>query len=561
MYRRVPCDWFLCDGMFRPVRLDAPMLILEVLEDTGVIPTGGTFTERLATEWVYRRTWTYSAKFLMSDENDRTFIKLTGISGAHAVLLNGEPVTESECEITGGLKGENSIGISFPPAACDLIRPVYGFGGMLMYRKTKGTAITAFEVKKDGSCEITVDSLTAAGITIKYSMTCGGNRLEGEFTEKATAGVVTFTHKPFESLPQNARCDITAQVYIKTALSDEVTQSIFVSGASAAPRGLVTSGEVMIGVSAKLGANSVFTRSEKPDGALGLLSARHSLACVTLDGITPSSAENALAPEERLLEIAGREDMLKQNALWGLTDTDRACYDRAKELVPSGELEEIVRVSRYLQAAALQSAALNARANGKPFVLEAAEAVPGAPASKAIMDDDRSPRPAYCALKNAWRAECGYTRINGAVSDDGIFSCEVMYVSDSAKAAGIKVTAFDINGKPLNSSSYAALDGMCTVGRFITEMPPEGVCIIRTQLTEGSSAGVYTDEIVMKPGVGFESLPVTQLLVTQEKVINAGSCAALGVSIGAAGYFGCLLPGEEIACDKADGAEGLNVYF
>lgn len=568
MYRRVPCDWFLCDGIFKPVRLDSPLLISDALEEAGVTAEKGSFMDLLASEWIYRRFWTYSAEFLLADEkNKRAFLKLTGLKGARSVKLNGSELisggaSSEECEVTGRLAESNRIEIVFPPDAGHALHPQTGFGGMLLSKKTGDAVINSISADESGNVNLAVDCLSDQSVTVKYTLSCGEKRSENEFTENLTKGLNRLEHKPFDALVAGARNDILAELIIKKQISDEVSCCMFVKEDSAPLRGFEVSNEALIGLAAKAGANCAFIGSGMDAGAFSVLAARHGLSCLET-GEGAVKAEAALQLEDVLREIAGRSENLREEALWKLTDSDKSCFDRAFENTASGDIDSAVRASRYMQAVELRNAALMSRANGKQFILAGADEGLSAPGSCAIIDDDRHVRPAYCALANAWRARCGFTQVTDAIPDDGIFSANVYAVNDDKDAVpmAVRVTAYDLEGNALNTSSFTAMPGMAFSGRFITEMPKDGACILRTVLTDAEGNETVSDEAVVREGIKYDNLPETQILVTPEGVVNAGKTAALGLCVKEAGFFGCLMPGKSIAADRAEGVEGLNIYF
>ena len=76
MFRKIHCDWFLSDGIFAPVRLDAPMFIEDALVSAGRIRADLTNEEHMAVEWIYRREWRYRTEFSL-DAAERTFLRLS----------------------------------------------------------------------------------------------------------------------------------------------------------------------------------------------------------------------------------------------------------------------------------------------------------------------------------------------------------------------------------------------------------------------------------------------------------------------------------------------------
>lgn len=57
MLRKIPCDWFLTDGILSDIRLGAPLKVMDALLRAGVVKDDGRLISRLNREWVFRRSW------------------------------------------------------------------------------------------------------------------------------------------------------------------------------------------------------------------------------------------------------------------------------------------------------------------------------------------------------------------------------------------------------------------------------------------------------------------------------------------------------------------------
>ena len=569
MFRRVPCDWFLTDGIIPRLRLDAPEYVNGALLTAGILNPEGSYWDKLKDEWIYRRKWVYSSEFAVQASEGRRFMRLTGLSGEYKAYLNGEelPLTgtpSAECELTGRCADINRIEIVFEPDKEFSLHPQLGFSGMLMLRETGIAAINGFSVSESGEAYAGVDLNLASAVEISYTQFVGDTSQSRSFIEDLDAGFTPLHHTPFAHIAEDTRIDICVTLSVKGKLSDEARISLYEPSGSAQPRGFVTNVEGLMGLAKKAGANSVFTPDAEPDSLCRVLASRHKLACLTQEagGVLPVSAPCALMPYDALMEIAGREDALNTDALWLLTGAERKVFDACMEQVGNGDVKRAIALSRCMQAESVRAGALAARLDDRPFALKDVEAKTYAPASPALFDADNRPRPAYFALVNAWRSVIAFTR-TGKISEDGIFSSEVFCLSDSTddEIRAVKVSAYGLDGRLISTSSYAVAPRIKAAGRFICELPKEGCVIIRTSLTEsGRETPVYT-EIVTAEDVKTESLPETQLLVTESGVTNVGASAAFHVCVPEARFYGCILPGENIVCEKPYEPEGLNIYF
>ena len=132
MYSKALCEWFLTDGIYPPVRLDAPEYIEDALTEAGVLGIGLPVEERCRNEWIYRRTWRYLTQFTLPDTEKRVFMRLSGLKGKWRLTVNGALAAEGEdswceTEITGLLGVPNYLEIAFLPDDSFSLFPQAGF--------------------------------------------------------------------------------------------------------------------------------------------------------------------------------------------------------------------------------------------------------------------------------------------------------------------------------------------------------------------------------------------------------------------------------------------------
>ena len=140
MYSKALCEWFLTDGIYPPVRLDAPEYIEDALTEAGVLGVGLDVEERCRNEWIYRRTWRYLTQFTLPDTEKRVFMRLSGLKGRWRVTVNGALAAEGtdswcETEITGLLGVPNYLEIAFLPDDSFSLFPQAGFKGSFLLKQ------------------------------------------------------------------------------------------------------------------------------------------------------------------------------------------------------------------------------------------------------------------------------------------------------------------------------------------------------------------------------------------------------------------------------------------
>lgn len=536
MYRRLPCDWFLSDGIHKKIRLDAPHVIEDALLEAGIIPRDANFEERQRDEWIFRRTWRYSADFLLTEKAERVFLRLTGLNGHYTLLVNGMPVYEGEketceAEITAFVQTENSVEIKFAPAGDAFLRPVTGFGGAAGIKGTGSVSVKDLTVDfESGEVSAETDDPQRRGAQLRFEKTQTGNKIT-----------------------------VRAEALSDGTVSDDAVMSVCTPPAVPA-RGLTGSGEEVMGLGAACGANCAFV--SEPSMQLRTLAARHALPVLTKENGKELTVPVALETGDKLLEAAGGERNLTNPAFWILTGSDSEVYARCAARFNEPEPESVCAFSRCVQADQIKKNAVLARVNGASVCVSHAEAARVSVTSDALMDLDGMPRPAFYALSHAWKGDFACTAAPAAVGNDGIFSASVYCVSDehAEEPATVTVSAYELDGTLRNRSSFAVTRGMGQAGRVTARLPENGVLILRTELSANGENLSVSDELVVSHKLKLDEIEGTQLLCAGGKVTNVGSTAALCVTVPGARYFGCLLPGESVTA-VSDTAEGINVYI
>ena len=569
MTKKIPCQWFLGDGIADDTRLDAPEDIRSALKTCGILPDEDSVNSRLHSEWIYRRTWVYKTDFkLEKPEAGRVFLELDGLLGKSIIKLNGEELTSgnfasARCEISGRIKADNLLEIVFPPESTQELYPLRGFCGSVFIKSTGSTAITALEYELENDyivCNIALDTPKATKCTLTFSVQAPAGTLENSITESLSAGYNPLRLTPFEHGTATGQCEITLKLFIDESESDSIkTAACFLSSAS--PRGFVTQKPALIELAAAAGATSVFSDAcDDIDFRLTTSAARCGLALKKCEACDVYTCATALQKASILSDICGGElELLNRSSIWKLTDSDKSAYDDARSIA-SVDLNAIVSVSRYLQAVKLKRLAESVRVKNGTFALKDVANGKDSCASCGLIDRDGGLRPAYYAIMNVWEKEHAFISIPDTLPYDGIFNADVMYVCDEFSAGtSIKTTLYALNGSELVSVSLPVYSPGA-VGKMLIELPGDGFALARSEVMRLGKLVSVSDCMISLNG---EQIPPTQLICENERVTNVGENTAIGVCIPGADWFGALLPGEFVSIpDRSPGfVEGLNIYM
>ena len=570
MYRKILCVWFLDDSAHAPIRLDAPDFVEEALKCVGFIGDGTMFEERLASEWIYRRRWSYVARFGLLPEGRRVFINVSRLRGRWSIYINNVLCAEgtdgsAEFEATGRFTGEDEMRICFEAPDGSELRPVFGFAGAAMVRYTGPCAVTELDSGVDET-----------GKTYLYARvdTTGNQKIELKLRAESPAGVrevsyrgevnrLANLHIGIDPLPCGQSCELHAQLYTGGTLGDELVTYTVPADTSIARRGFIGDGGDVCAACKNAGGNTVFTRDAKADSFCRLLAARHALTALPVGCRDAETAPKALSKAERLLEIAGSEKELEKSVLWALTQSDKGAYDGVKALMPGAGLEEIAVFSRVRQALDVRKLAFEKRLENRDLVLDNVSADYEKPASASLFDAPGQPRPAYFALAGAWKKRACFAVVPETVPEDGIFTCRVYCLSDDRNSVPctVKAELFGEDGALLYTTAYSCYTNSGLAGSFTAELTGERGFIRCTLTAEGEEC--VSDTAVSKKTLLPGELLPTQLLADNGKITNVGRTVAFYVCIPAGEFFGCLLPGQSVTADRgnSDTAEGLNSFI
>ncbi|MCR4578578.1 MAG: hypothetical protein K5784_11810 [Clostridiales bacterium] len=572
MYSKALCEWFLTDGIYPPVRLDAPEYIEDALTEAGVLGVGLDVEERCRNEWIYRRTWRYLTQFTLPDTEKRVFMRLSGLKGRWRVTVNGALAAEGtdswcETEITGLLGVPNYLEIAFLPDDSFSLFPQAGFKGSFLLKQAGKGVIKDFRCvfSAEGEPGFMCAADTTAPGRAKLAFTLSNSR--GEFTETLDqalpAGYTPLKTGIFAGkLAAGETNRLSARLNFDGETCDAREAEIYIPAAKALLRGAVCLSEEDFELARELHADTAYTRDAEADDAFIRRAAKYGLFAAEADEDVKQELPSAMCNPDEVDRICPDGRALEDDVIWKLTQSDRACFDEAGG--SSEELEEAAALSRYNQALALKNLALDARLAGKSLVLDGMVSSEYSLSSPALVDLDGLKRPAFFALKDAWQKEYAFCRLPENLPDEGIFTVKAYYAADdpAPKPRAVSVSAYDLSGREIFSTTFAATVSGC-VGSFALEMPEGGVALIRTRLFDGGQELSVSDLAAFMSGRGIEDLGEARLFCDGESLVNDSDTLAVGVCAGEAGFFGCLLPGEAAAGRVTDinAVEGLNIYF
>ena len=383
------------------------------------------------------------------------------------------------------------------------------------------------------------------------------------YASGASAGYAAGAGSYMRTASENGRGAVSVslhmEVWLDGAISDARDARLCLATDDVAPRGFAGADAVAAARAADVGANALCA----PDVSRArMAAAEHGLTFIPYHSLAIQRAARACQRYEALLQLAGDESRMLDPALWRLTGCDPDAPDLAALLSSDGDFEAACRLSRYHQAISLRDAAEHARMKRVPFLLDGARDEAPVCASGALFDLDGAARPAYFALADAWRPEHAFVLPPESFPADGIVSVPVFYLSDEKMPpCTVNVRAYSMDGQERITAGFP-VPGRATdiVGRLCVEMPEDGLLLLRASVLRDGTCVSRSDRLIALNDDCLSSLRPVQLLRDGDNLRNASACAAIGVSVPAARYFGALLPGEALALEEArvSLAEALN---
>ncbi len=571
MLRKIPCDWFLTDGILSDIRLGAPLKVMDALLRAGVVKDDGKLVSRLNREWVFRRSWRYYTTFKAPVyDGARAYLVLDGLSGRYTVYLNGTELKRGDgdntrVEVTGQIKeNENTLEIEFEPEDNSVMVPTVGLSGQMLLYDSGETTISSIDVHyENGDCMVTaeIDAHSEMEIQMAFELTANGETSLKKIYKDVLPGKNLIECVPFKNVPAG-KTQLEMKVKKDEITSDSVSVVKFAKEAKSAVRGFQVSDAFGMAITARAGGNSVVT----PMNARAFtLAADRGLTAYIYGKVPVNVAQYAVSRMETLMELSGGDaSVLEKEALWRLSgireDVFRPCVMAYGENAP---IEKKIDVSRYLQAISVRRQAENARLRETPFVLGHVRDNGRAFASRALFDHNDRPRPAYYALMQAWRREHAFAVQPEGSMKDGLLTVPVYYVADEgAEPATVSAVAYSMEGEELMAANFPVMGtSFEAIGRLCVEKDENEFIVVRVRIMRNGQYAAKTDSLIAPENGTLNQLSKTQIVIKDSAVENVGDVAAIGVCIPGAEFFDCLLPGESVPvpAGRPGYTEGLNI--
>lgn len=359
MLRKIPCDWFLTDGILPDVRLGAPARIMDALMRAGVVKDDGTLISRLSREWVFRRSWRYYADFSApKTEGTRVFLEMDGLFGKYTVRLNDKEIYKGDseylkAEATGVLNAENRIEIEFEPESNETMLPVSGLFGNLLVYDAGDVVIMKSEANYTTDMATvlsTVDAHCDGEVQILYTLTTEKGVREKKIYMGLSRGANEIEHSPFTDIG-SGRTELEICIKKDGITADSARIVKYVSEDMRTLRGFRASDGFGMSAVRRVGGNAVIVGGSRRSYTLA---ADRGLTAFENGRIALTDAECALQKLEILEELCGgNTDMLEKEAIWRLSGVDKDVYMNAVSMVPDdadldGKCAPAVTARRYV---------------------------------------------------------------------------------------------------------------------------------------------------------------------------------------------------------------------
>ena len=556
--------------------MPAPRDVQAALREQGILKREPSGMDPLSEQWVYAQRWAYQARFHVGDEDERFHLRFERLAGRGEVILNGRRLTRFEpgelmVDITGACEAEkNLLEVVFDPSLPD--GAPRGILGPVWLRETSYVELRRVRAHGEGGAigvEADLMAHAAGRFLFRYQVSLDGEMVAtSEVYERlrAAEGHVSHALKLPGAVSWDGETYYTVRLQIER--SGVACDSALLNVAMDAKRPLrialvpphrLCDRELMRSLKA-LGAEAA-----GPGGGEGLLPPdflpEGLLNAAGVD-CPEGAGETALATLRAMEGLAGGERFWPPGTpVWRVTDSPCPDAKAAEALYGAnalGDAARYARISRFVQAEALRAEALVARRAGGAFAVNAAE---GAPcyASSALIEHSGVKRPAFAALRQAWRDCAAFEQPEALASHHPL---TVWIHSNRAQKRPVTVTAsiYALDGALMASTSFAALTGETTpLGELAANLPAEGMVIARTELSDGGEITRIDQVIALAAGAparaALLSPPRAELRLQGGTLFCEGRVSALGVAAGS--FYGALLPGEKIALPEGIAPEDI----
>lgn len=583
--------WTLSCPLFKPILLEEPCDVISALRTDGLLHAQpradlGVLWE----QWPGLYPWSYETHFDAPEEDERVFLLFERLLGACEVFLNGKSVGKSTggeayMDVTAALcEGDNCLNVRFDPMPGGR----QGIAGPVRLRTA--TYVTLKRVRFDESprglrASVALSAHVAGRFTFHYTLSLGIEAVDSfSYTERLRACDCTLSHDLPLASPVRfdpARPDETAYAVRlsieRSGLGCELVRGRVALSLGCAPRRLAVlnapANDDQLHLLSDLGVQALILPPEE-----SVFPARSFEDFGLFSVEQPQSPELlprtiSLCREERMRALAGDQRYWPPGTpVWRVTGSDVPCADDVEALLGPNALGDAQRytcIVRALQAEHLCAAALKMRSQGLPMALEDVFESQPAYSSPALVEFDGQKRPAFHALRSAWaNTAAGVILPNElwALAGSLLRAPIWLFMEDTPRMpVTVSADCFAQDGTLVASVSFAAFSDARICPGELTVNLPEQPCVLlfRTSVTDSEGHLLCKSDALLcartpeDPPLGvLLNLPRAQLFRENGVLRNTGNFAALAV--GAADFYGALLPGEAISLPPDESFECLN---
>lgn len=571
--KRLEIAYRLTGSGIAPSAVTPPYTINHALSEAGLLTDRFSGMGALECEWAYNRAFALEGALPLDDwRSERTYLEFERLAGRGIIYVNGEAAGEFadgplELDITGCVRaGANSLRLEFAPGET---RGILG-GAALRGCWSLHIRSWALSSGPDSiSARVDVSAHAAGRYVFRYAVSCGEEALGAfEFEEQLGARHARLEHtlrKAAQGSPRTMRVLLTV-LRAGDACDERVGWIAPAAAPARAPRTVaLADGEAMaarLDALLDAGAQRFYAREgaylpeaflcradEAGVEVISPCAARTPHACLRAPGALPEptwiqvTGMRRLAPPGRPLPDMARRAL-------GMDDEFAEQMSGALGGCALGDIARLSRIARYLQAQYVGRAA-EADAEAA-FDLGGGW---GRIVSSDLFDEGR-PRPAYYALRAAWREHGVYAR------PDGIAFAPGATVSVPIFARGrferVRAELYDSRGRVLSRAEFIS-GGEGHIGELTFVTAGEcAACLLR--LTGWRADGVcLRDYPMLTRGEceleALERLEPAQVKRKGDQYINMADIIAFGPVREDGGS--ALLPGERCPLLLS---EGVNVF-
>ncbi|NLG24964.1 MAG: hypothetical protein GX558_06385, partial [Clostridiales bacterium] len=444
------------------------------------------------------------------------------------------------------------------------------------YAVVRSLAVDARRAGQGGraTANIRIEAHTAGKYTFQYALSNDDGMVAAfDFIERLPAAERTLTHALSIDAPLHAAGDYELRLAVLRAGVGCDTLRLPVAFPSGEPARLLIARQPTEPLSLAdraraLGADGALWADAAPLPRAGRRGWAQTLPDAGGEGVRRHLVPAMPAPDWLEQLTGGEIAWPPGGAMWaqrGSAPIDLAGYEATFGPAVATDWMRLAALTRLVQAEATLDAALRARLDGAAVAFELAESFAQL-CSPALIEWGDRPRPAYWALRAAWRPAVGFMLMpEGRFAPAGASIRLPVYLAADQGAEGVYSTtasAYAMDGALLADVTLPAnARGVQKLGELALTMPSEGAVVLRTEARPaGGGDPIVTDQLLAAatgehPMAMLLNPPRTAVVIEPDAARNTGDAVALMAS---GNGYGALLPGEARALPRPEGFEWLN---